>query len=78
METADNQGRTEAVANSGDMTAILARVEVWTASPEEAWAWYRGTPLPGFGGRTAETLVREGHGNAVHRYLDEVAHGGFA
>lgn len=61
-----------------EMAEILERVESWAASPVAAYAWYRGTPLPGFGDRTAEMLVREGRANAVRRYLDEVALGGFA
>ena len=61
-----------------EMAEILERVESWAGSPVGAYAWYRGTPLPGFGDRTAEMLVREGRAGAVRRYLDEIALGGFA
>ncbi len=61
-----------------EMAEILERVQGWAGSPLAAYAWYRGTPLPGFGDRTAEMLVREGGADAVRRYLDEVALGGFA
>lgn len=61
-----------------EMVEILTRVQGWAGSPLTAYAWYRGTPLPGFGDRTAEMLVREGRADAVRRYLDEVALGGFA
>jgi hypothetical protein len=60
------------------MIEILDRIEDWAGSPLVAYAWYRSHPLPGFGGRTAEMLVREGHAGAVRNYLDEVALGGFA
>ena len=61
-----------------EMMEILNRVEPWTGSPLAAYAWYRSQPLPGFAGRTAEMLVREGKALAVRAYLDEVALGGFA
>ena len=61
-----------------EMAEVVARVEDWAGSPVAAYAWYRAAPLPGFGGRTAEMLVREGRADAVRRYLDEVALGGFA
>jgi hypothetical protein len=41
-------------------------------------AWYRAQPIPAFGGRTAEALVKEGKAAAVRDYLDHVAVGGFA
>jgi hypothetical protein len=61
-----------------EMMEILNRIEPWAGSPLAAYAWYRSQPLPGFGERTAEVLVREGHAAAVRDYLDEVALGGFA
>ena len=61
-----------------EVAEVLGRIEAWAGSPLAAYAWYRGTPLPGFGERTAEMLVREGRADAVRRYLDEVALGGFA
>jgi len=41
-------------------------------------AWYRTEPLPAFGGRTAESLVKDGKAAAVYDYLDHVALGGFS
>jgi Protein of unknown function (DUF2384) len=61
-----------------ELMEILNRVEPWAGSPLAAYAWYRSQPLPGFAGRTAEMLVREGKAAAVRAYLDEVALGGFA
>ncbi len=41
-------------------------------------AWYRAQPLPAFGDRTAEALVKEGKATAIREYLDHMAVGGFA
>ena len=57
---------------------ILNRVEAGTGSSLAAYAWFRGQPLPGFGGATAESLVREGRADHVHAYLDHVMAGGYA
>src|SRR5690606_37763451 len=35
-------------------------------------------PIPAFGGRTAETLVKSGKATAVRDYLDHLATGGYA
>ena len=60
------------------MLEILSRVETKTGSPLLAYAWYRGVPIPGFGGMTADRLVREGKIDAVRTYLDEVDDGIYA
>ena len=60
------------------MLEILSRVETRTGSPLVAYAWYRGVPIPGFGGMTADRLVREGKIEAIRAYLDEVDDGGYA
>ena len=60
------------------MLEILARVESQTGSPLIAYAWYRGIPLPGFGGKTADRLVREGKVESVRAYLDAMDDGGYA
>jgi hypothetical protein len=41
-------------------------------------AWYRAEPIPAFGGRTAEALVKAGEAAAVRDYLDHIAAGGYA
>lgn len=61
-----------------DMVEILNRVRPWAGSPELAFAWYRSQSLPSFGDQTAEDLVKEGRAEAVKRYLDRIAVGGFA
>ena len=60
------------------MLEILNRVEAQTGSLLAAYAWFRGEPLAGFGGATADLLLREGKADHVHAYLDRVAAGGYA
>ena len=61
-----------------EMLEIVARVTSWAGSERQAMAWYRAEPLPAFGGRTAESLVKDGKAVAVRDYLDHIALGGFA
>lgn len=70
--TAKTQGRLR------EMLEIISRVTDWAGGKEQAMAWYRAQPLPAFGGRTAEALVKEGKAAAVRDYLDHMALGGFA
>jgi uncharacterized protein (DUF2384 family) len=61
-----------------EMLEIISRVTEWAGGKEQAMAWYRAQPLSAFGGRTAESLVKEGKAAAVRDYLDHMALGGFA
>lgn len=61
-----------------EMLEIISRVAEWAGGKEQAMAWYRAQPLSAFGGRTAESLVKEGKAAAVRDYLDHMALGGFA
>lgn len=61
-----------------EMLEIISRVTEWAGGKEQAMAWYRAQPIPAFGGRTAEALVKEGKAAAVRDYLDHLAVGGFA
>ena len=61
-----------------EMLEIVGRVEGWAGGQQQAMSWYRAQPIPAFGGRTAEALVKEGRAVAVRDYLDHVALGGFA
>jgi len=65
-------------ARMREMLEIVGRVSVWAGGKDQAMAWYRAEPLPAFGGRTAEFLVKDGKAAAVRDYLDHVALGGFA
>ena len=59
-----------------EMLEIIGRVAEWAGGKDQAMAWYRAEPLPAFGGRTAEFLVKEGRAETVRDYLDHVATGG--
>ncbi len=61
-----------------DIVEILNRVRPWCGSLPQAFAWFRAQPLPSFGDQTAEALVKEGRAEAVKRYLDRIAVGGYA
>ena len=60
------------------MLEILNRVEAATGSALAAYAWFRAEPLPGFGGATANQLLREGRADRVHAHLDRIMAGGHA
>jgi len=64
-------------ARATEMLEIVGRIADWAGGEKQALAWYRAEPLPAFGGRTAESLVKEGKAAAVRDYLDHVATGGF-
>jgi len=61
-----------------DVAEIINRVLPWAGSAPQAFAWYRSQPLPSFGDRTAEELVKEGQAEAVKAYLSRIAVGGYA
>ncbi|MCW5721768.1 MAG: DUF2384 domain-containing protein [Devosia sp.] len=61
-----------------EMLEILSRIEDWAGGKEQAMAWYRAQPIPAFGDRTAESLVKDGKAAAVRDYFDHMALGGFA
>jgi ribosome-binding protein aMBF1 (putative translation factor) len=61
-----------------EMLEIIGRIADWAGGEKQAMAWYRAEPIAAFGGRTAESLVKEGKASAVRDYLDHVAMGGFA
>lgn len=61
-----------------EMLEIIARIAAWAGGEVQAMAWYRAEPIPAFGGRTAEALVKDGKAAALRDYLDHIATGGFA
>jgi uncharacterized protein (DUF2384 family) len=61
-----------------EMLEIVGRIVDWAGGERQAMAWYRAEPIPAFGDRTAEALVKEGKAAAVRDYLDHIAIGGFA
>lgn len=80
-ETLQKSGRRDAPRARNrlrEMLEILQRVQAWAGGPAQAMAWYRAEPIPAFGGRTAEALVKSGSAGAVRDYLDHLATGGYA
>ncbi len=74
-------GRLRAVKTQSrlrEMLEIINRISDWAGGKDQAMAWYRAQPIPAFGGRTAESLVKSGQAGAVRDYLDHLATGGFA
>ena len=61
-----------------EMLEIINRVSEWAGGQQQAMAWYRAEPIPAFGARTAESLVKSGPAGALRDYLDHLALGGFA
>ena len=61
-----------------EVLEIISLVQVWAGGPAQAMAWYRAEPIPAFGGRTAEALVKSGQAGAVRDYVDHLATGGYA
>ena len=61
-----------------EMLEIISLVQTWAGGPAQAMAWYRAEPIPAFGGRTAEALVKSGAATAVRDYVDHLATGGYA
>lgn len=61
-----------------DTVEIINRVSQWSGGTGRAFAWFRSQPLPSFGDKTAEDLVKEGRADAVKAYLARIADGGYA
>lgn len=61
-----------------DTVEIINRVAQWSGGVGRAFAWFRSQPLPSFGDKTAEELVKAGQANAVKTYLSRIAAGGYA
>lgn len=60
-----------------DTVDIINRAIPWTGSTACAFAWFRSQPLPSFGDKTAEDLLKEGRAQAVKDYLSRIADGGY-
>ena len=61
-----------------DTVDIINRAIPWAGSTARAFAWFRSQPLPPFGDKTAEDLLKEGRAQAVKDYLSRIADGGYA
>ncbi len=71
-------GSNKVQSRMAEMIEIVSRVSAWAGGEKQAMAWYRAEPIPAFGDRTAESLVKSGKAAAVRDYLDHLAMGGFA
>ena len=59
----------------GELAKILAYAAELTGDDTRAVVWFRYQPLTGFDNKTAEDLVRAGHGDAVMKHLEALYHG---
>ncbi len=78
FQKASRRGSPKAQSRVREMVEIISLVQTWAGGPAQAMAWYRAEPIPAFGGRTAEALVKTGQAAAVRDYVDHLATGGYA
>ncbi len=71
-------GSPKTQARMREAVEIIDRVRQWAGGETQATAWYKSQPIPAFGGRTAESIVKSGQAPALRDYLDHLAMGGFA
>ena len=78
LQKASRRDGPKAQSRVREMLEIISLVQGWAGGPAQAMAWYRAEPIPAFGGRTAEALVKSGRAGAVRDYVDHLATGGYA
>ena len=78
FQKASRRDSPKAQSRVREMLEIINLVQGWAGGAAQAMAWYRAEPIPAFGGRTAEALVKSGSATAVRDYLDHLATGGYA
>jgi hypothetical protein len=78
FQKASRRDGPKAQSRMREMLEIINLVQGWAGGPAQAMAWYRAEPIPAFGGRTAEALVKSGQATAVRDYIDHLATGGYA
>ncbi len=78
FQKASRRDSPKAQSRVREMVEIISLVQDWAGGPAQAMAWYRAEPIPAFGGRTAEALVKSGQATAVRDYIDHLATGGYA
>ena len=78
LQKASRRDGPKAQSRMREMLEIVNLVQGWAGGPAQAMAWYRAEPIPAFGGRTAEALVKSGSAAAVRDYVDHLATGGYA
>ena len=78
LQKASRRDSPKAQSRMREMVEIISLVQAWAGGPAQAMAWYRAEPIPAFGGRTAEALVKSGQATALRDYIDHLATGGYA
>jgi hypothetical protein len=78
LQKANRRSGPKTQSRMREMLEIISLVQGWAGGPAQAMAWYRAEPIPAFGGRTAEALVKSGAAGAVRDYVDHLATGGYA
>lgn len=78
LQRKDRLQSASATKRLNEVAEIIHRVSDWAGGERQALAWYRSQPIPAFGGRTAESIVKSGKAAALRDYLDHLAMGGFA
>jgi hypothetical protein len=78
LQKASRRDGPKAQSRVREMLEIINLVQAWAGGAAQAMAWYRAEPIPAFGGRTAEALVKSGKAAAVRDYVDHLATGGYA
>lgn len=59
----------------GEIAKILTYATELAGDDTRAVVWFRYQPIRGFDNKTAEDLVRAGHGDAVMKHLETLYHG---
>ena len=78
LQKASRRNGPKAQSRVREMLEIINLVQAWAGGAAQAMAWYRAEPIPAFGGRTAEALVKSGQAATVRDYVDHLATGGYA
>ena len=60
FQKASRRDSPKAQSRVREMVEIISLVQAWAGGVAQAMAWYRAEPIPAFGGRTAEALVKSG------------------
>ena len=68
-------GSAKVQSRLGEIAKILAYAADLAGDDTRAVVWFRYQPLTGFDNKTAEDLVRAGHGDAVMKHLETLYHG---
>lgn len=57
---------------------LIERLTPTSGDPRTAYDWYCSHPIAGYGGETAQDLVKSGRLSALAAHLDRIADGGYA